>query len=581
MRDYRIDPHRCGIAALAVASLLAAAAAAAAQPISLTPPAAVSAPSAPAAASPAGPPSSSASATNAIRVAPLQPVDNSWVGLLNASNGGFPRDMWNGANRRFVTTELAQLQPVTSPVLVGLARRLLLSDAAAPSDTTDVAGSSDVLVQRIDRIYALGFVADGLALIRSLPATTTTEAIDRDDVELHFAANDIGGACREVNDRIARYSGVWWARALIACQALTGDFAEASLGQSLLVDQKAPSDPEFDLLIRLAAEHRPGKIARLGDPTPLRLTLLAAAKRPLPTAAIAVADPAALAGYATNAAVPAIDRLDAAERAEALGAIPPQALAAVYEGVSFTPDELARARRTIGPPVDARDRAMLYTLAKSGSDFTVRMTALAALAENAEKRGVFVPMARVLAPTLNDIPIVNASRKFAGIAARIVLAADGTDAATPWVTASGDKAAALLDILAQPGTPHVDDGLLQSAVAAGNPAGAGARADLTYALLSGLGADPTTLGGLVPAALAAPAAPGTLPNAALWRLQHQAAQNGLLGQTVLATLLMTESGGHLTSEPLLLGEAVISLHAVGLDADAHALALEAALDAGI
>ena len=579
MRDYRIDLHRCGIAALAVASLLTAPPAAA-QPISLTPPPA-SAPSAPTAAAPAGPPPSGANAINAIQVAPLQPVDNSWVGLLNASNGGFPRDMWNGASRRFVATELAQLQPVTSPVLVSLARRLLLSDAAAPSDTTDVADGSNVLVQRIDRIYAMGFVADGLALIRSLPATTKTEAIDRDEVELHFAANDIGGACREVNDRIARYSGVWWARALIACQALTGDFAEASLGQSLLVDQKAPPDPEFDLLIRLAAEHRPGKIARLGDPTPLRLTLLAAAKRPLPTAAIAVADPAALAGYATNAAVPAVDRLDAAERAEALGAISPQALAAVYEGVSFTPDELARARRTMGPPVNARDRAMLYTLARSGSDFTVRMTALASLAENAEKRGVFVPTARVLAPTLNDIPIVNASRKFAGIAARILLAAGGADAAVPWITASGDKGAALLDVLAQPGAPHVDDGILQSAMAAGNPAGAGARADLVYALLSGLGADPTTFSSLVPAALAAPAAPGALPNAALWRLQRQAAQNGLLGQTVLATLLMTENGDHLTSEPLLLGEAVSSLRAVGLDTDAHALALEAALDAGI
>ena len=50
---------------------------------------------------------------------------------------------------------------------------------------------------------------------------------------------------------------------------------------------------------------------------------------------------------------------------------------------------------------------------------------------------------------------------------------------------------------------------------------------------------------------------------------------------MLATLLIAESDGGLTSEPLLLGRAVSGLRAVGLDGDAHALALEAALDAGI
>ena len=49
----------------------------------------------------------------------------------------------------------------------------------------------------------------------------------------------------------------------------------------------------------------------------------------------------------------------------------------------------------------------------------------------------------------------------------------------------------------------------------------------------------------------------------------------------LATLLIAESDGRLTSESLLLGRAVSGLRAVGLDSDAHALALEAALDAGI
>lgn len=574
MRVCRTDhrPHRLATAA---AALLLNAATALGQPISLTPPA-----EAPNGAF-SGAAAMGSNADNTIQVAPLQPVDTSWIGLLDASRGGFQRNMWNGASRSFVATALPQLQPVGSPSLVGLTRRLLLSDATAPNGATAPAGHDNLLVTRIDRIYALGFVADGLALIRSLPAGDMNDAIDRDRVELLFAANDTASACRDVNDRIAQYSGVWWARALIACQALTGDFAKVALGQSLLADQKAPPDPEFDTLIRLVAERRSSKIARLGDPTPLRLALLVAAKRPLPTTAVAVADPAALAEYADNSAVPAIDRLAAAERAEALGAIPPPALAAVYSAISFTPEELVRARRSIRLPADARDRSLLYTLAKSGTDFTVRMTALAALTADAAKRGVFVPMARVVAPTLADLPSVNADPKFAGIAARILLAAGHADAAKPWITASGDKAAALLALLAQPGVPHVDPGLLRDAVAAGNPASAGTRADLIYALLTALGADPATLDSLVPAALTAPPTPGAVPNAALWALQQQSAQNAQLGQTVLATLLIAQSGGTLTTEPLALGRAVAGLRAVGLDVDAHALALEAALDAGV
>jgi len=579
MRGCRTEPPRRGIAAWLVAAAMLAIAPAAAQPVSLTP---TQGP-APSAAPIVAPPPS-ANGDDDIQVAPLQPVDMSWTGPLDASKGGFPHDMWNGAKRGFVAAALPQFQPATSPELDSLSRRLLLSDAVAPTADAadaDATGGADLLSVRIDRVYALGLVADGLALIESLPDTAVTEAIDRDRVELRFAANDIAGACRDVNERISRYPGVWWARALIACQALAGDFAKASLGQSLLADEKAPPDPEFDTLIRLLAHRRSARMTRLGDPTPLRVALLAAAKGSLPAAAIAVADPAALVGYAGNGAVPPAARLAAAERAEALGALPPQALAALYDAISVKPEELARARRTVRIPADAHDRALLYALAKSGTDFRTRMTALAALAADAEKRGVFVPMARVLAPTLVDIPSINVDPKFAGIAARILLAAGNGDAAKAWITASGDKAALLLSVMAQPGVPHADAALVRDAATASSAVAAAARADLIYSLLTALGVDPTTLADLAPAALTAPAAPGALPNAALWDLQQRAAQNGQLGQTVLTTLLIAENGGRLTAEPLLLGRVVAGLRAVGLDGDAHALALEAALDAGL
>lgn len=578
MRNCRIErrrgPH---FAVWFVAAILLSAAPAVAQPIQLTP----SPTPKPANPSSAAPPQN-LEGGDQIQISPLGPVDTSWTGLLAEAKGGFPHDMWAGANRGFVVAALPQLQPVTSPELTSLARRLLLSDAAAPAPAgnADAAGPK-LLAERIDRIYALGFVHDGLALIESLPDTVLTDAIDRDRVELRFAANDATGACNDVTARIGRYTEAWWARALITCQALAGDVAKASLGQSLLADQKAPPDPEFDALIRQLSGHGAGRIARLGDPTPLRITLLAAAKRPLPADAVAVADPAALAGYAGNSNVPAEDRLAAGERAEALGTLSPQDLAALYGAIKFKPEELDRARRSIRPPATARDRALLYALAKSGSDFAVRAGTIEALAADAEKRGVFVPEAAVLAAALTDIPSASADPKFAAVAARILLATGDTANAKPWVSAAGDKATLLLSLIAAPGTPRVDANVARDAAMAAGDAAAGLRAGLIYVLLTALGDDPATLADLTPEALTAPATPGALPNAALWDEQQRAAANAQLGSTVLASILLAESDSRLTSEPLLLGRAVAGLRAVDLDNDAHALALEAALNAGI
>jgi len=136
-------------------------------------------------------------------------------------------------------------------------------------------------------------------------------------------------------------------------------------------------------------------------------------------------------------------------------------------------------------------------------------------------------------------------------------------------------------LIAAPGVPHVDAGVAHDAAVAAGDAATGPRAGLIYVLLTALGDDPATLADLTPEALTAPATPGALPNAALWDEQQRAAANAQLGSTVLASILLAESDGHLTAEPLPLGRAIAGLRAVNLDNDAHALALEAALNAGI
>ena len=137
--------------------------------------------------------------------------------------------MWQGTPRALVAAALPRLQPTGSPALQDLSRRLLLSNAVAPQGA-DAPDAPSLGALRVDRLMALGDVDDALALIDALPTTMGGEELDRDRVELRFAEDDTDGACRDVQSGIGRHQGVWWDRALIACQALAGDKAKAALG---------------------------------------------------------------------------------------------------------------------------------------------------------------------------------------------------------------------------------------------------------------------------------------------------------------------------------------------------------------
>ncbi len=496
-----------------------------------------------------------------IQALPLPPVDASWIGILSAGKGGFPHAMWDGTARAVVAADLPQLQPAASPALRDLTRRLLLTDASSPPGDSGPGGAS-LIELRLDRLIALGFVEPGLALLAILPDGMTSETTDRDGIELRFAANDTAGACNDVGAKIVRYQGAWWARALIACQALAGDNAKAALGQSLLADQKAPPDPGFDALIdRLGG--RKIEIRKLASPDPIKLALLAASKAKLPADALAAADLASLYGWAMNAKLPPEDRLAAAERAELYGAVTPDGLAALYDQIPAPAKPVQRTAllKAKKPAAEARTRALLYQLAHNADDPAQRRDAITALLADAKQRGAFAAAALLLAPAVTQLPLEGAPPDFAADAARVLLAAGSADKSLPWIEASQSKALALLARWAAGG--KFDAQLLTDALAelaARGPAASPRQADLLNALAGALG---------VPVMSAATAT-----------ASHPASGQSL-GESVLTALLAAVSGDRLTSDPATLAQAVAGLRAAGLDADARRLAVEAALDSGI
>lgn len=519
-----------------------------------------------------------------IEAQPLAGTDAAWTGVLGQDQGAFPESMWHGTPRNFVAAALPLLHANSSPALQDLARRLLLSNAISPAGQ-DAPNQPSLATERLARLLALGDVEGALAMMDQLPPDPSGDAMDQMRVELRFAAGDRTGACQAVGNGVTRYQSNWWPRALIACQALQGDGAEAALGLSVLREQRAPPDPMFDALIDVLGG-RPRKIelkTKEPAPTPLRMALMAAAKQPLAADTLAQAGPAALLAYARSDALPPEERLPAAERAALLGVLAPDALGALYKQVQGKPEDQLAALKDGTLPDDPKSRAILYQTARSAAPTDTRAAAIAAFLAEARKRGAFPLAARLMAPAIADLGPANAALPVAADAARALLVVGDNDAARGWIDAAQNKSLLVLYRIAtepaeqdQSAAAQLSDGIAE--LASRDSGAAPAQADLLVALL---GAFDEPLGTLDWAPLMEPPHDARLPSGALWIDQQQAMAAKRVGETVLTSVLLVEPGEALSLEPMLLGRAVAGLRTIGLEAEARGLALEAAIDAGI
>jgi hypothetical protein len=75
--------------------------------------------------------------------------------------------------------------------------------------------------------------------------------------------------------------------------------------------------------------------------------------------------------------------------------------------------------------------------------------------------------------------------------------------------------------------------------------------------------------------------PTSLPSPMLWYGLRAAAEEQRLGETILFALVSLGSDGLDQVHPLILNEVISHLRLVGLDTEARALALEAAIAAGL
>jgi len=384
-----------------------------------------------------------------IRIEGLEAVAPEAVGTLGPSDGGLGIDMWQGTDRALVETLLPRLpSPVTGRVAHDLARRLLLTTAKAP--VGEARGDTSLVALRAERLAALGDVAPADRLLAASSRRLEHAAEARVSIRLRLLQYDFAGACTEVSTAALPFDDAFAQQVLVFCQALNGEAEQVSFGLDLLRDLGEAPDPAFARLVEgLANEAPPDEAPAVASA--LNLAVLHAAGKPVPAGYAAARDPAILRTVALTANVPDEARLIATQRAEAAGAIDTAALGQRLAAIELAADEMADPLAAATPERGVRALALLYLAARSEVVPAARAEVLRRLWQLARELDAYPGAARLGAPLLVDMAPAAELAWAAGDMARVLLATGQPDAALDWYRAAQreapfDPEAATIDV---------------------------------------------------------------------------------------------------------------------------------------
>lgn len=506
-------------------------------------------------------------------------VERGATGLLDAATGALPAGLWAGSTRDRIDPLLLGLQPPRHAALRDLVRRALASPGDPPA-AEDAASRPDFAALRARSLFRLGDAAGARSLAERATrgqSEPTAMAVIRDAL---FLATDPRPACAWVRDPRAESGAPDWMAGLVTCQTLAGDTMRARLGLTMLHD--AGSDDDWlDRFVALADGTRRALDGGRAPLAPHHFALLAAARVPLPAAAIASVPQAILVAIAGSDAVPPDTRLRAAEAAVAGGALDGVRLAALYDAAIFSPAETADLRGFADRDSGPRSRAAFHRLLKT-SDASARARLYAEAQALAERRGAGRAFRRAAAETVANLAPVPDDEDSIASVIRTLLADGRAFDAQRWfallregagITPTGVQLAPLMVLSGAAGPELLGPELLRAWRDAQGRGGV-LRVRLLAEILDALGLPVT---GLTPLAASPPA---LAPVAALLTQLSQAVEQRALGEAILlaAAAAATDAA---QDRPLAIAAAIRALRALAFEDGARALALDAALLAGL
>ncbi len=528
-----------------------------------------------------------------IQVNPLGEIDPDSIGILGPRTGGFGRHMWRGSDRGAIERLLPRLPgSMASGTMRSLARRLLLTTAIPPDAPRGGAGrgSESLLALRVDRLAALGDIEGLNDLLRVVPLRHDEEPIARARVEGLLLNGEQANACQQIRSQIASGPGTaYWRKALVFCQILSNEVDQAMLGVGLMREQGLSDDTAFFSLVDAYAGV---EVQQLAVASALHFAMLDAVGRPIPQDLIDAASPGLLVAVAKSPEAALDQRALAGERAVAIGILQPETLAAIYQRFSFDAAQLEDPAAAAKGLEGAAGRALLYQAARERKDPAARAKVLRRALDSAKTASLYQMAVRVFLPMLSDLPAHAELLWFAETAGRALYAAGRYDRAGAWFTLARQEA------VINPQAANVVAVLWPYTRLANSPALAwqgdleawrAARADDSdaergrQALLRGAFMALGESDSLSWIDIASQSGKSTeaVPDAAMLYALREASETRRLGETVLLSLLILGETGPAESHPMALNSVLAALKRVGLEPEARALAIEAAVASGI
>ena len=525
-----------------------------------------------------------------IQVDALSAVDPDSAGTMTIEGDGYGAEMWKGTDRPLAEWLISQLPAGTnSPAQRKMMERLLLSTAVPPVGEA----SRSLIGLRVEKLAEMGGLEGVSSLLKVTPGRHEDETLARIEADSLFLANNLAGACSLVSTKVETSEETYWQKGLYFCQALAGQHEKARMGAGLMREMGVDDPNFFQLLAALSSGEKP-KLKSLASPKPLHLAMARAAKAILPTDASWSSDPGVLRTVAVNPSLSPEARIDAAEQAEGVGALSTETLRKIYSGVAFTKEDLSGSFSKADAERGPIGRAILYRSAESQKIPVAKAEVIQKALSLAQEGGRYPSSVRVYLPILKTLEPSADLLWFARDAIRAFLSAGEIDAAGSWFKIVRAGALFNEDVKA------VQDALMPLVWLAGHREAdlwgsegikewwAGRQTSLPdrdksvllFALLDVFGAtvDPQIWRDLLKGPQKTS---GIVQSPPLWFALDAAAVDIRVAEVVAYSAIGLGSGGPAATEPMFLRHILSALVKVGRADEARALALEAAVSAGL
>lgn len=486
---------------------------------------------------------------------------------LTTDGSGLPADAWRGMDVKAVEEAFAGLTiPPKSPALQALWQRLLSAAADAPGGGRTPVHFDAV---RLEALYRSGLIT---AMGARLEGTSSTDPILQSFVvRRDLALGNRDGVCQNSKGLLAKRAELPKQLAgelhLLSgfCAAAAGNAGGAGIAVDLAREEGIDAPVALAALDALAGNGKgpltPPKQVRVLD---FRLLELLGPVEP--SQILDRAEPALLAALALQDTAEPRLRVAAGEAAAVIGAITAEQLMAAYRGASEGADE------------PALRRAELIRTISGESAAPRKLQISKALLDEARRSGLYLPIARVIAPLVAQIGMAPGLQGYSDTLIEIAIAAGDTRRAREIASASGARHwLALIDIAdAGPAQEARERNLeaLDEMVRRGR-----FPADLLHRLATVL--DATDVNVPLPLWEAASRTPqpatGYLPETGVLAQLQDAAKRKDTARTILLALRAFGPAGADGVHLIGLGDTLRALRRAGLDRDARALGVEALL----